>query len=77
MKKTRQTHIAKMAGISDAFLSEILAGQKSPSWETAKKLFKVTGIRPEFWMESRNNYQILKTKLKGQQNDRGAIYNKK
>lgn len=65
MKTTRQTDIVKMVGISDAFLSEILAGKKSPSWETAKKLFKATGIRPEIWMESKNNYELLKTKLKG------------
>ena len=77
MKKTRQTEIAKKAGITDGFLSQILTGLRTPSWETAKKLFKATGIRPEIWMESRNNYQILKTKLKGQQNDRGEKNNGK
>lgn len=64
MKKTRQTHIAKMAGISDAFLSEILAGKKTPYWETAKVLSKVTGIPVEFWMESKNNPEQLKAKIK-------------
>lgn len=64
MKKIRQTHIAKMAKISDAFLSEILAGKKTPYWETAKVLSKVTGIPVEFWMESKNNPEQLKAKIK-------------
>ncbi|MBF0229192.1 MAG: helix-turn-helix transcriptional regulator [Desulfamplus sp.] len=64
MKTTRQTHIAKKAGISDGLLSQILTGAKAPSWETAKILSKVTGIPIEFWMESKNNPELLKTKIK-------------
>jgi len=71
MKTNKQTYIAKQAGIVDSFLSEILAGKKTPSWETAKKLFKATGIRPEIWMESRNNPELLKTKLQRLNNDKG------
>jgi len=67
MKKNKQTHIAKKAGITDGFLSQILTGLKTPSWETAKNLFKATGIRPEVWMESKKNYEELKDKLKGTQ----------
>ncbi len=65
MKKIKQTEIAKKADITDGFLSQILTGEKSPSWETAKKLFKATGIRPEIWMESKNNHVQLRIKLKG------------
>ena len=71
MKKIKQTEIAKKADITDGFLSQILTGEKSPSWETAKKLFKATGIPPEIWMESRNNYEHLKTKIKGTHNVKG------
>ena len=65
MKKTRQTEIAKKAGITDGFLSQILTGLRTPSWETAKKLFKATGIRPEIWMESKENTEDLKNQFKG------------
>ena len=65
MKKNRQTHIAKKAGITDGFLSQILAGIRTPSWETAKKLFKATGIPPEIWMEARNNPERIKQLLRG------------
>ncbi|MGD9732556.1 MAG: transcriptional regulator [Desulfamplus sp.] len=65
MKTTKQTHIAKMAGISDAFLSEILAGKKTPYWETAKRLSNVTGIPVEIWMESKNNPKQLRNQIKG------------
>ena len=64
MKTQTQTQIAKMAGISDGLLSQILTGQKAPSWGTAKTLCKVTGIPVELWMESKNNPEQLKTKLK-------------
>ena len=71
MKKTRQTEIAKKAGITDGFLSQILTGIRTPSWETAKKLHQATGIRPEFWMESRNNPELLKSKLQRLNNAKG------
>lgn len=64
MKKIKQTQIAKNAGITDGFLSQILAGIRTPSWENAKKLHQATGIRPEIWMESKNNPEIIKQYLK-------------
>ena len=53
MKKLKQTDIAKSVKISDGFLSEILAGKKSPYWQTAKKLFSVTGVAVDIWMEAK------------------------
>jgi len=64
MKTNTQTQIAKKAGISDGLLSQILTGSKSPSWENAKVLSKVTGIPVELWMESKNNPEQLKNRLK-------------
>ena len=49
----KQKEIAKKVGISPAFLSEILTGRKSPSWETAKKLAVVTGVAAARWMETK------------------------
>jgi transcriptional regulator with XRE-family HTH domain len=64
MKTNKQTHIAKKAGITDGFLSQILTGIRTPAWETAKKLFEVTGIPPEIWMEARNNPEQIKHLVK-------------
>jgi transcriptional regulator with XRE-family HTH domain len=63
MKTSTQTYLAKKANISDAFLSEILAGKKSPSWETAKKLSKFSHIPVSIWMESKNSYQEIRERL--------------
>lgn len=53
MKRYKQTIIAQLVGITDAFFSEILAGKKNPSWKTAKKLAGVLPwTTPSFWMES-------------------------
>ena len=51
MKIIRQTQIAKMIGISDSFLSQIMAGKKRPHWKTAKKLAKTTHTTPELWLD--------------------------
>lgn len=63
MKKRTQKQIAQEANISEAFFCEILAGKKTPSWVTAKKLSKITGISIELWMESKNNPEKLKDEV--------------
>ena len=50
-KKLKQFEIARKAGISPSFLSEVISNKKRPSWYIAKKLEKVTGIAVGLWME--------------------------
>lgn len=50
-KAKSQKEIAQLAEISDAFLSQILAGLRRPSWKTAKKLSKITFTTPELWLD--------------------------
>jgi transcriptional regulator with XRE-family HTH domain len=48
-----QKQIAMASGISQGFVSQILSGDKRPSWEVAKLFAKaVPGTDPVFWMES-------------------------
>jgi transcriptional regulator with XRE-family HTH domain len=61
--KIKQGYIAKQAGITQTGLSQILNGIKAPSWARAKKLYQVTGIEPEIWMEAKTNNELLKTKF--------------
>jgi len=63
MKKTTQSYLAKKAEISDAFLSEVLAGKKSPSWETAKKLSNFSKIPVSMWMESKTCHEEIRERL--------------
>jgi transcriptional regulator with XRE-family HTH domain len=49
--KINQTQIAKLIGISQPYLSEILGGKKRPSWKTAKRLAEATGTAPVLWMD--------------------------
>ncbi|MCP3941675.1 MAG: helix-turn-helix transcriptional regulator [Desulfobacteraceae bacterium] len=51
MKTLKQYQIAKNAGITGGFLSEILAKKKNPSYKTAKKLAAVTNTDPILWLE--------------------------
>ena len=46
-----QAKIARQAGISRSFLSLVLSGKRRPSWTKAKVLSKVTGTRPELWLD--------------------------
>lgn len=47
-----QTKLARAAGISDAFLSQILSGVRRPGRITAKVLAEATGTTPELWLYS-------------------------
>lgn len=51
MKHGAQKKIAEKAGISPAFLSELISTKKRPSWHTAKKLSIVTHVDPVIWLE--------------------------
>lgn len=62
--KIKKGDIANKANVSQPYFSQILNGDRKPSWETAKKLYAVTGIPVELWMESKNNPEQLRTKLK-------------
>lgn len=49
MRTLKQT--ALEAGITPAFMSMILNGHRNPSWKTAKKLERVTGLPAPDWFE--------------------------
>lgn len=51
MKHGDQTKIAKKAGITSAYLSEIIHNKKRPSWPTSKRLAEVTCTDPVLWLE--------------------------
>lgn len=50
MKKLLQKDLAYMAGISDAYLSQILHGHRNVSARVAKKLADFTGVSPLVWL---------------------------
>ena len=58
--KITQQSVANEAQVKSSLLSQLLNGQKTPSWKNAKKLSQVTGIRPEIWMESITNNETLR-----------------
>ena len=51
MKHGIQTEIADCAGVTTAFISAILKGNKRPSWKIANKIAACTGTWPELWLE--------------------------
>jgi plasmid maintenance system antidote protein VapI len=51
MKNRIQSKLAKQIGKSEALVSLIVNGKRRPSWQTAKKLAKTTGTRPELWLD--------------------------
>lgn len=57
--KIKQSYVAEQVGVSPVFISQILKGKKSPSWKLAKKLYELTGIKPDLWMESKTNNSEL------------------
>lgn len=50
MKKTI-TQIAKEIGVSQGFLSNILAGRRRPRYSKAKVIASLTGTTVDLWME--------------------------
>lgn len=59
MKHGIQKKLAEETGISTAFLNQILAGIRRPSWNTAKKLARTTRTNPILWVEG-NQEEIKK-----------------
>lgn len=51
MKRGIQARIAKMSGLSEAMISLILKGERSPKWDNAKILADITNTDVEIWME--------------------------
>ena len=51
MKRGIQTTLSKKSGISEAYISLILSGQRRPSWKNAKILASTTNTKPELWLE--------------------------
>lgn len=45
------TKLAKAAGITHGYLSNILAGRKRPMYPVAKKLAAASGTDPVVWLE--------------------------
>ena len=46
-----QADVARQAGISEGFLSQILSGTRRPRWKKAKRLAKATETTPDLWLE--------------------------
>lgn len=53
MKKNTitQTDIAQRLGVSATFINRLVNGIKRPNWKRAKQLSKLTGSKPELWLE--------------------------
>jgi len=49
--KTTITNLAKKAGISQGYLSNILAGRRRPHYKKAKVIANVTDTSVYLWME--------------------------
>jgi len=50
--KITQNDIAEQAGVTPSFLSRLLAGERRPNWQTAKRLAAATGTDPVLWLEA-------------------------
>jgi len=50
MKKTI-TKIAEESGVTQGFLSNVLAGRRRPHYKKAKIIARVTGTTVDLWME--------------------------
>ena len=51
MEHGTQTKIAERIGVTPQFINQILSGARRPSWNKAKLLAGVTGIKPELWLD--------------------------
>ena len=51
MPVIRKYQIARLAGISPGFLSDISNGKTRPHWKTAKRLARITNTRKTLWLE--------------------------
>ena len=46
-----QSEIATVAGITQPFFANILAGRRRPSWKVSKRIAAATRTCPELWLE--------------------------
>jgi transcriptional regulator with XRE-family HTH domain len=49
--KYTQTQLAQMIGVSQAYISMIIARKAIPSWKTARKLASATNTDPVLWCD--------------------------
>ncbi|WP_223294201.1 helix-turn-helix domain-containing protein [Chlorobium phaeobacteroides] len=50
-KKMKRKDMAKLLGISDTRLSEVMHGKRKVNMELAKRLYKTLGVDPKFILE--------------------------
>jgi transcriptional regulator with XRE-family HTH domain len=62
--KTTITQIAKKGRLSLSGLSNILTGNRRPSWPTAKRLEAATGISAVDWIDGRVDREYLNNHYK-------------
>jgi transcriptional regulator with XRE-family HTH domain len=50
--KITQTKLAQLTKLSQPYISQICHGERTPSWDTAKKLAGATGLDEKAWMDN-------------------------
>jgi len=66
-----QSYLAKRLGVSATFINRLVNGIKRPSWKRAKELSKLTGSKPELWLDGTPGeikQFLTKQTVKGTQN---------
>ena len=50
-----QTELAEKSGVTQAFISLVLSGNRRPNYATAKTWQTITGIEIDFWMTAESD----------------------
>lgn len=53
-----QTELARLIDVPPGRISEIIAGKRAITADTALRLGKFLGTEPEFWMNLQKNYEL-------------------
>jgi addiction module HigA family antidote len=53
-----KTELARLIGVPPGRISEIIAGKRAITADTALRLGKFFGTEPEFWMNLQKNYEL-------------------
>ncbi len=53
-----KTELARLIGVPPGRVSEIIAGKRAITADTALRLGKFFGTEPEFWMNLQRNYEL-------------------
>ena len=53
-----KTELARLIGVPPGRISEIIAGKRAITADTALRLGKFFGMEPEFWMNLQRNYEL-------------------